>query len=344
MLRRAAQGAAVGIPAAALAGSVWYRETHRPKLPPHQLRDLSGSTVVMTGATSGIGKAAAAKLASLGATVVLGCRDAGRGEAAKEEIVAAEGIEAERVEVLQLDLADVSSVRAFARECQRRHPNDLAVVVSAAAEIVYEPGRRNSTGADLAFATNHLGLQALVAELEPALLRPLPQKPDGESHHRRVVIVGSRLETRGSVDPEVLLETRGAALRPDYATAEPMIRYADTKRCNALLTTALAGRWREQAVDVLSVTPGMVHTGLWRHFPLWYQTLTYPIRAVALRSAADAAEGVVFAAAAVEADGKSGAYLSDGVEIEPSQGSRDAQLAARLHEVCSRLISDCEGA
>ena len=40
--------------------------------------------------------------------------------------------------------------------------------------------------------------------------------------------------------------------------------------------------------SVSSLTPGMVHTGLWRHFPRWYQALTYPIRAVALRSADDA--------------------------------------------------------
>lgn len=116
---------------------------------------------------------------------------------------------------------------------------------------------------------------------------------------------------------------------------------------------------------MLAVTPGMVHTSLWRHFPLWcvpttprpsyssplaliltipgpcrYQILTYPIRAVALRSAEDAAQGVVYAAAAVEADGRSGAYLADGIEVEPSPAARDVQLAARLYAVCDQLISE----
>ena len=143
-----------------------------------------------------------------------------------------------------------------------------------------------------------------------------------------------------------------------------MLRYADTKLCNMLLAAALAERWRGKAVDVLAVTPGMVHTGLWRHFPQWYQALTYPVRALALRSADDAAQGVVFAAAAIEADGKSGArtllppprsrrtlgvltvwpgklgaYLSDGLEVEPSQGAKDGKAAARLYEVCGELIA-----
>lgn len=152
------------------------------------------------------------------------------------------------------------------------------------------------------------------------------------------MIVGSRLETRGVVEPEVVLRTRGAELSAGYATRDPMLRYADTKRCNALLATALAGRWQGQPIDVLTVTPGMVHTGLWRHFPQWYQAVTYPIRAVALRSADDAAQGVVFAAAALEADGKSGAYLSDGIEVEPSQGALDTAMAGRLYEVCSEII------
>ena len=327
-------GAAVGVPTAVLGASGWYREKHRPQLPPHHLQELSGATVVVTGATSGIGKAVASRLASLGATVVMGARDAGRGEAARQDIVSSNSaISAQQVKVLPLDLCDMKSVRAFAKECESHHPGTLSAIVSVAAEIVCEGGKVTAIGTDVAFATNHLGLQALVAELEPALL-----KSSSGIDRKRVVIVGSRLETKATVDPEVVEATGGAQLSSDYATRDPMMRYADTKRCNELLATALTERWRGKAVDVLTVTPGMVHTGLWRHFPLWYQALTYPVRAVALRSADDAAQGVVYAAAAVEAGGRSGACLSDGVEIEPSQGARDAKVAARLYEVCSQLI------
>ena len=157
-LRRAVGAAVVSVPMVALGASACYREQHRPKLPPHHLRDLSTATVVMTGATSGIGKAVASRLVSLGATVVIGCRDDSRGEASRQEILSGvDGISAEQVEVLPLDLADVRSVKAFARECQARHPHSISMLISVAAEIVYEHPRLTASGADLAFATNHLG-------------------------------------------------------------------------------------------------------------------------------------------------------------------------------------------
>ena len=175
-VRRAAGATIIGVPAVALGASAWYREQHRPKLPPHHLRDLNGATVVMTGATSGIGKAVASRLVSQGATVVIGCRDKSRGEASRQEILSGAGIpiSAEQVEVLPLDLANIGSVKAFARECQARHPRSISTLISVAAEIVYEHPRLTASGADLGFATNHLGLQALVSELEPSLVQASP--------------------------------------------------------------------------------------------------------------------------------------------------------------------------
>ena len=175
-VRRAAGATIIGVPAVALGASAWYREQHRPKLPPHHLRDLNGATVVMTGATSGIGKAVASRLVSQGATVVIGCRDESRGEASRQEILSGAGIpiSAEQVEVLPLDLANIGSVKAFARECQARHPRSISTLISVAAEIVYEHPRLTASGADLGFATNHLGLQALVSELEPSLVQASP--------------------------------------------------------------------------------------------------------------------------------------------------------------------------
>ena len=93
-------------------------------------------------------------------------------EAARRGILASVGgtLPAPRCEVLPLDLSDLGSVRTFADECRRRHAGNISVVVAVAAEIVYEEGRQAASGADLSFATNQLGLQALLAELEPELL------------------------------------------------------------------------------------------------------------------------------------------------------------------------------
>ena len=101
-------------------------------------------------------------------------RDESRGEASRQEILSGAGISAEQVEVLPLDLANIGSVKAFARECQARHPRSISTLISVAAEIVYEHPRVTASGADLGFATNHLGLQALVSELEPSLVQASP--------------------------------------------------------------------------------------------------------------------------------------------------------------------------
>ena len=94
---------------------------------------------------------------------------------------------------------------------------------------------------------------------------------------------------------------------------------------------------------MLAVSPGMVHTGLWRNFPGWYRALTYPVRALALRSAEEAAEGIVFAVASDAAAGLSGMYLSDGTPIEPSDGAEDPAAAARLAAICDRMLEEALG-
>src|ERR1700690_542985 len=77
--------------------------------------DLSGKTCLVTGASAGIGKAAALALAKMGAHVVLGCRSAEKGEAARAEIAAAVGGQP-RVEVMVVDVASQASIRRFAAD------------------------------------------------------------------------------------------------------------------------------------------------------------------------------------------------------------------------------------
>jgi hypothetical protein len=120
-----------------------------------------------------------------------------------------------------------------------------------------------------------------------------------------------------------------------------MNRYADTKFCNLLLADELAARRWAGRVAVLTVSPGMVDTGLWRHFPLWYQAVTWPVRATALRSVDDGAVGVVWAAAAHEAEGLSGVLVADGVTVKVSEAARDAVTAKQLFATCERIIADC---
>ena len=376
---RASAAIVLGIPAAVLTAGVFYHEKRKPVLPPATLRkDLAQSTIVMTGATSGIGKATALQLATLGASFILGSRDAKRSEEATSNLMKAG---ATSVKTFELDISDMTSVQTFCDQVLAHTPNGIDVVVSAAAEIHTEPGgKRTKEGIDLSFATNHLGLHVLLQQLEPVLLQPRHGKP--EQRRPRVVLVGSRLETKGSTLLSIpsLKTSQGQILVGDSASygqrlikennnvnananaeensdattlslppiLSPMDRYAVTKFSNMLLAQSLSDRWRKRgstvSPKVLVVTPGMVNTGLWRHFPWWYRTLTWPLRTVALRTADEAASGVVWAVASVEAEAmnvdNSYVYLSDGVSIEPSTPARNSELAGELFAVCEGLMVD----
>lgn len=328
-LRKALRVTAVVVPCAFVTTAGAYRWRHRPDLPQHELLDLQARRVVLTGGTSGIGRAVLEALVARGAQVVVGCRDLERGEALCSSLSSAAG---GRAVVLQLDLSQPSSVEAFADEVRRHCKDGVDIVVSAAAEIRREPDRAAS-GVDLTFATNHLGPQQLLAQLQPELLRrAAPER------HARVVIVGSRLERRGHIDLEAL-EREGS---PDPCPADKfdaMRNYAASKLANTLLALELHRRLGEDHVDVVVVSPGMVHTNLWGQFPAWYRTLTWPVRACFLRSPADAAQGVLYAVAAREAEGQGGSYLYDGRPLERSAQAADSVLAASLYETCQRLIA-----
>ncbi len=173
---------------------------------------IENKRVVVTGATSGIGRAVATRLAAQGAQVVLTARDAGRGERVAAEIGAATG---GHTTAAELDTADPRSIRAFAREYSDTH-GALDVLVNNAGLLL--PERRTSIdGVELTFATNVVGYFLVTLELLEAL------RAAGSS---RVVNVASTFA--GHVD----LDDAQFERRPyDGLTA-----YAQSKACDRLLT------------------------------------------------------------------------------------------------------------
>src|SRR5262245_188289 len=114
---------------------------------------MSGETCLVTGATSGIGKQTALRLAMLGATVIIPARDAARGRAATEEI--RQRVPNARLDIVTADLSSMAQVRRLADEIRARHDR-LEVLVNNAGVITT---RRTLTtdGFETTFATNHLG-------------------------------------------------------------------------------------------------------------------------------------------------------------------------------------------
>ena len=192
---------------------------------------LTGRTAVVTGANSGLGLETARALAAAGAHVVLAVRDVARGEQAAAQLSG-------DVTVRRLDLADLSSVRAFAGGWS----GDLDVLVNNAG-IMHVPAGRTADGFELQFGTNHLGHFALTNLLLPHVTG-------------RVVTVSSMLHRSG----EIVLDDLNWERRPYSATGA----YGQSKLANLLFTLELQRRLTAagSSVRALAAHPGWAATNL----------------------------------------------------------------------------------
>ena len=249
--------------------------------------DLSGKTCLVTGASAGIGLAAAHGLARLGARVVMAVRNPEKGERARRAVMGATGRE---VEMAVVDLASRQSIRAFARDLAARHPT-LDVLVNNAG--IWSGSRKVSPdGVELVWATNVLNY-FLVTEL----LRPQLQA----AGKARVVNVASQLA--GGLDlTDVQFERRRYFGRSAYA---------QSKQADRMLTWALARRLSGTGVTANAMHPGFVATeifgkggGLVSLFASLYSKLRG-------RCPEEGADTVVWLAASPDADNRSGLFWID---------------------------------
>jgi NAD(P)-dependent dehydrogenase (short-subunit alcohol dehydrogenase family) len=208
--------------------------TSTSKWTPADLPSLDGRTVVITGATSGIGRAAAVELSRAGAHVVLAVRNTDRGEQVANELE-------NPAEVQHLDLTDLASVRKFAN----LWTGDIAILINNAG-IMAVPEGRTADGFETQIGTNHLGHFALTNLL-------LPQITD------RVVTVASGAHRGGSISLDDLnWETR---------SYKRWAAYQQSKLANLLFTLELQRRLTAAGsrIRALAAHPGYTATNLQFH-------------------------------------------------------------------------------
>jgi NAD(P)-dependent dehydrogenase (short-subunit alcohol dehydrogenase family) len=198
--------------------------------------DLAGQTVIVTGASSGIGLEAAKAFTAHGARVILAVRDEARGSRAAAALPAPG-----TAEVRLLDLASLDSVRAFARDWSG--PVDLLI---NNAGVMIPPLSRTADGFELQFGTNHLGHFALTNLLLPNVTG-------------RVVTVASDAHKSGRIDFDDLNWER--------RSYRPWRAYGQSKLANLLFTAELQRRLTEAGSPVLSMAahPGYAATNLQSH-------------------------------------------------------------------------------
>lgn len=204
--------------------------------------DLAGRTAIVTGASSGIGEAAARALAARGAAVVLAVRSRDKGERVLAAIE--KGHPGANVRVMILDLADLASVRTFAEAANRALPQ-IDILLNNAGLGMQRARAVTADGFERQFATNHLGQFALTGLLLPALLKA--PKP-------RVVSISSIAHRSGRIDFDDLQGARR------YSGG---VAYSQSKLANLLFALELGRRSDAAGGRLTSVAahPGVAATG-----------------------------------------------------------------------------------
>ncbi|MDQ6777488.1 MAG: oxidoreductase [Actinomycetota bacterium] len=204
--------------------------------------DQTGRLAVVTGANSGLGLVAARELARAGATVIVACRNAAKGEQALDTIRSA--VPGARTEVQQLDLADLASVRAFAARVTEA--NERVDLLINNAGIMAPPRRTTVDGFESQLGTNHLGHFALTG----LLLAPLLAAPNP-----RVVTLSSAVHGIGRIDFDDLQSER---------RYQRWRAYGQSKLANLLFTFELQHRASAAETDLESMAahPGYAATNL----------------------------------------------------------------------------------
>ena len=276
---------------------------------------MSGRVVMVTGANAGMGKEIVFALAGMGATVVMVCRDSGRGEAARREVQERSG--SGDVELLVADLSSQQSIRNLVREFAASHDR-LHVLVNNAG--ITQPRRiETADGLESVFATNHLGPFLLTNLILPLLTASAPS---------RVVMVASGAHTMGKIDFDDVQASR---------RYNEIAVYNQSKLANLLFTYELARRIAGTGVSANAADPGFVKTNLRVPFP-------YSIFSFMRGAAVDGARPAVFLASSPEVGGVSGRYFGRKGEVRSSKASLDEADARRLWTLSAQLTHlDAEG-
>jgi len=269
---------------------------------------------LITGATSGIGRATAMGLANMGASVVMVGRDRGRGEDALAEIKEKSGNAS--VDLMLADLSSQEEIRRLADEFKEAYPR-LDVLINNAG-VIRSERITTQDGLETTFAVNHLAYSLLTKLLLDVLKASAPS---------RIVNVASGDHSNGTIDFDNLQGEK------EYKGPKA---YSQSKLATVLFTYELARRLEGTGVTANCLHPGVVGTNLGSGvsgvFGFMVRALT-PL----MESPEKGAETSVYLASSPEVEGLSGRYFVKKAEARSSDVSHDERIARRLWKVSADL-------
>ena len=277
---------------------------------------MAGKTVLVTGGTSGIGKATAAGLAALGARVAITGRDVARTQAAAADIAAATGNPS--VDPFAVDMSSQAAVRRLAQEILDVYPR-LDVLVNNVGGF-WATRRLTADGLEHTFAVNHLAGFLLTNLLIDRLKAGAPA---------RIVTVSSAAHSSGTIDFDDLQGEQGYSAQRAYS---------QSKLANIMFTYELARRLRGTGVSATTLHPGVVRTGFAAEDPGPMWKVALPLIRPFLKTPQQGAATSIHLTSSPAVEGITGQYFANSKPKTSSEHSHDETAAARLWQISADLV------
>src|SRR5437870_3998742 len=277
---------------------------------------MAGKSVLVTGGTSGIGKATAIGLAALGARVGITGRDQARTEAAAAGIRAAPGSPA--VDAFAADMSVQAGVRRLAARVLDTYPR-LDVLINNTGGF-WAHRHLTADGLEHTFALNHLAPFLLTSLLLDRLTASAPA---------RIVTVSSGAHASGRIDFDDLQGER------NYSGQRA---YSQSKLANVMFTYELARRLEGTGVTANSVHPGVVRTNFGAEDQAWYFTVISRVVRPLLKTPAQGAQTPIYLASSPDVDGVTGMFYAGRKPKTANKIAYDPDMTAKLWNVSAALV------
>ena len=273
------------------------------------MKELNKSTILITGATSGIGKAAAIELAKQGSTIVFNSRDEEKGEAVRKELIRLSGNSA--VYVLPCDFSSLQHIHSFSEQFLNQF-SELHILINNAGAF-FPSYTTTEDGLESTFAVNHLA---------PFYLTQLLLDRMKDSAPARIINVSSAAHKGQSL----IIGEDADPFRPSPEGYSGLRAYGQSKLANILFTVSLSDRLKGTQVTTNSLHPGVIRTRITRRANWLLQAGFLAIG----RSAKKGAETILHLATSQEGGEVTGAYFVNKRQTPTSNIAQNRSLAEQL--------------
>ncbi|PKY53130.1 retinol dehydrogenase 12-like protein [Rhizophagus irregularis] len=291
-----------------------------------EIQDLSKYVIILTGATDGIGKEMARILAkSNPKRLILPARNIEKGNNLLEYIKSSNG-NANNVEIWEMDLADLQSVKNFANKFIKE-VGELHILINNAGLVVQNQIVKTKDNLEIQFQVNHLAQFLLTLLLLDTIKKSVSAELPG-----KIALTSSAANYFGEIDFDNLNLEKG-----NYWNF--LKAYGNTKLMNVIIAKELGRLVQNDNITTYSLHPGMISTNI-NHMNNRYTT--YLVNLLAMVFGITAEQGAIntlYPVFSLE-NKETGKYYDEGIEKEPNKVANDQEIAKKLWDVSEKILKD----